>query len=245
MNDEYQSRLAYLAAQQRLLERDLRTNNKLIPEDIADLEVIVRRGLNENSYTLDELEDLHLKNGRIYGKANVTSVGTDDGNSIRHHTAAIDFHTDHTYSVIFDEHKIGGDEWRTSNNNMVFKLTYNNGTQKLYLNDTAIYSFKAGNTRIVLNELFKKDGVVKEVTRLNDMFGVPYSDKNYEINTKSIANNIKNKSGLKDYGLGFIVSSFDNDWGLRIITQITDDDIARNNLDKAAINAWIKDKPAL
>lgn len=240
---EYQSRIEYLEAQGRLMERHLQSDNPLSAEDIADLETIINRALAANDYILNELEDLHLKKGRIYGRANVTSIKTNDGDMSRYHTATITFHTDHAYSVVFDDHKIGGDEWATPTDNVVFKLTYNNSTQKLYLNDVPIYSFKAANTRIVLKALFEQSGLVKEITRIKDMYGVPHTDrKKYTINTKSMANNINDKSGLRDHGLSFMVSSFDYDWGIRIITQLTDSDLVKNNVDKEAIEEWLSSK---
>lgn len=238
--EHYQDRLDYLEAQQRLLERDFRTT-KLTLDDVANLEIILKRDLAKRNYTLNELEKLRLKSGRIYGRANVTSTRTSDSDSTRYHTATISFHTDHTFTTVFDSHKVGGDEWRTVTNNTVYALTYSAAKQRLYINGTEIYKTKAGNADTVLRVTFACAGATKECADFIDKYGHTRKDALYSINTKQTISNIKNRSNLPSC-LDFIFTSFDKGKGIKIITEITDKDIVENNVDIELVDSWLASK---
>ncbi|MDY0208473.1 MAG: hypothetical protein RBR82_17915 [Pseudomonas sp.] len=238
---EYQSRVEYLEAQGRLMERHLQSESPLSAEDVADLGIIIKRALVANDYTLNELEDLRLKKGRIYGRANVTSTKTNDGDMTRHHTAAISFHTDYAYSVVFDDHKIGGDEWVTISNNTIYTLTYSAAKQRLYMNNVEIYRTKASNADLVLRTTFKAAGVVKECAEFVDKYGHTRNDANYSIKTKQVISNIKKLSEMPDC-LDFIFSSFDDNKGMKIITKITEQDIIENKVDVELVDSWLASK---
>lgn len=238
---EYQGRLDCLNAQQRLMERHLEKITPLSPEDIADLEIIIKYSLSKNGYTLNELEKLRIDHGRIYGRANVTSSGTSDGDLTRHHTAIIDFHTDYAYSVVFDNHKVGGDEWVKQTNNIIYQLSYSAGKQRLYMNGVEIYRTKAGNADLVLRTIFELSGPVKQFSDFTDSYGHTRKDSAYSINTKQIISNIKNISKLPD-SLDFIFSSFDDGKGIKIITEITEKDVKESNINTELIDNWLASK---
>lgn len=244
LNTGHQARLETLKAQGRLLKRVPSTDYRLTPEDIRDLEIILADSLDNQGYTINEIENLRIRDGRIYGRVNVRSRTINDNGSLRHHTASIDFHTDYAFSIVFDNHIIGGDEWKTELNNTAIKLTYDDKLQRVYLNETEIYSVRASNTHLLLKRIFEQPGALKEITRIEDMFGARYTEKHYTINTKSIANNIRKKSGLKEHGLGFMISSFDYDWGLRVIAELTEADLLRHKISKNDIDNWLSNIPS-
>jgi len=238
---EYQSRIEYLEAQGRLMERRLQSDNPLSAEDIADLGTIINRALAANDYILNELEHLRLEKGRIFGRANVTSTKTNDGDMSRHHTATITFHTDHAYSVVFDDHKIGGDEWVTISNNAIYTLTYSAAKQRLYMNNVEIYRTNAGNADLVLRTTFEAPGVVKECAEFVDKYGHTRNDANYSIKTKLVISNIKRLSKMPDC-LDFIFSSFDDNKGMKVITKITEQDVIENKVDVELVDSWLASK---
>jgi len=239
--DQFQVRLNHLSAQQRLMERHLETNTPLSLEDVSDLEVIIKNSLSENGYILNELEKLKIDRGRIYGRANVTSIGKSVGDLTRHHTAIIDFHTDYAYSVVFDNHKVGGDEWVKQTNDVLYQLSYSPSKQRLYMNGVEIYRTKAGNADLVLRTIFEISGPVKQSSDFTDSYGHTRKDSIYSINTKQIISNIKNISKLPD-SLDFVFSSFDDGKGIKIITEITEKDIKESNINTELIDNWLASK---
>lgn len=235
-------RLDYLSAQQRLIERHSEANNPLSLEDIQDLETILKKELSKVNYSLKELEKIRLaRDGRIYGRANVLSTGENDENLTRHHAAVIDFHTTHAYSIVFDNHKIGGDEWTGQTNKTIYTLSYDSAKQRMYLNDVEIYKTKAGNADIVLRTAFEREGTVKECSEFTDAYGHNRKDTEYSINTKKVIGNIKNISKLPK-SLHYIFTSFGSGKGIRIITTITEKDIVQNNIDTELVNSWLSSK---
>lgn len=232
------ARLDYLEAQQRLMARHIETNSPLNLDDVEDLEVLLISDLGKVGYDLKELEKLHISNGRIYGRASVISKGRNEDGITHYSVAVIDFHTNYGYSVVIDSHEIGGDEWSAQANNVIYQLSYSSTKQGLYLNGVKIYQTRTGNADIVLRDTFKSNGSVKECADFKDKFGHNRGDHNFSIDTKLTISNIKNRSNLPSC-LNFIFTSFDNGKGIKIITEITQKDIAENNIDTELVDSWL------
>lgn len=201
----YQDRLDYLEVQQRLMERHLKASNPLTPDDVKDLETVIKSDLAKNSYMLKELEGLRIKDGRIHGRANVTSASTDNG--AIHRTAAIDFHTTHTYSIVFDNHKTGGDNWHSGTRTTPdYSVRFTHG--KLHFNDMPPFAFSKGAQTYLVKQFFPAGKPVQKSLLidgiLNNIDGANYDSDNAKKDVRKTYLNARkalNKTFMAETGI--------------------------------------------
>lgn len=119
-------------------------------------------------------------------------------------------------------------EKRAGEDDIVYRLTYDEDYSVLYINGVQVHRTRLGCAEDVLGAAFCQSGIVK---RFNGIEGK-------KINTASVRNNLKLPSSLKKA----MFKTMNGKTGLIINTVITRADIAKYSIDIVEVDAWLETK---
>ena len=115
---------------------------------------------------------------------------------------------------------------------VVYRLTYDAMNSDLYLNDKKIYHAKIGGADLVFNTLFDQTGPLKQSSEFFDD-----NNKKKIINAVSTINNIKKMPrSLRNY----MMSSYNDGNGIKIITEVKRTDIDKQNINSAEVDRFLE-----
>lgn len=119
---------------------------------------------------------------------------------------------------------------------VLYELDYNDFSYSLLLNGVKIYQAKDAGTQLVLKTVFAQSGKERQSS---DFVGPDGNPK--KVNTTSMKNNIQNISHMPE-SLYYLFKSFNNKKGIKIITNITQEDLTNRGINAVEIDDWLNSK---